>query len=124
MRSTTEVDENKKEKRIKKQGGTKREAEDKADDAERSDRKSRNNYTESASSSLAPENKGAKRDTEEEEDKKGKRAKKPGGIVSLSSWHQKSTRHAGNAMGNFSSRCGLGSQLNLRCRSTSRCKSL
>ena len=43
-RGTAEVDEDKKEKRMKKQGGTEIVAEDEGDDAERSDRKSWKNY--------------------------------------------------------------------------------
>ena len=71
-RCTAESKEDQKEKKIKKQGGTKRVAEDGGDDAERGDRKSWKNYVEPASSSAATDGKGTKRDTQEEEEKKGK----------------------------------------------------
>lgn len=78
-RGTAELDEDKKEKRMWKQGGTKRVAEDEGGNAERSDRKSWKDYIEPASSSFAPDNKGTKRDTREEEEKKGEKTNKPGG---------------------------------------------
>ena len=66
-RSLAEPRVEQKEKKIKKQGDTKRTAEEEGDDAERDDRNSWRNYIEPASSNAAPESKGTKRETKEEE---------------------------------------------------------
>ena len=65
---------------MKKQSGTKREAEEEGDDSERGDRKSWRNYIEPASSNAAPDAKGTKRETKEEEERKSKKTAKPGGV--------------------------------------------
>ena len=79
------------EKKTKKQSGTKRAAEEEGDDADRGDRKSWRNYIEPASSNAAPEvkvtsstavpdAKGTKRETKDEEERRGKKITKAGGV--------------------------------------------
>lgn len=79
-RSVAETREEQKEKKRQKQGGMKRIAEEEGDEAERGDRKCWRNYIQPASSNAAPESKGTKRETQEEEERKGKKASKPGGV--------------------------------------------